>query len=149
MKEVTIYTDGACRGNGKEDTIGGFGIVLIYNENIKEIKEAFKNTTNNKMELMAVIKALSLLKEPCSVSLYSDSAYVVNAVNSSWIKGWQKNNWKNSKKEPVKNRELWEELIKLLSIHRVTFIKVKGHSDNEYNNRCDKLANLAMDELNC
>lgn len=149
MKEVTIYTDGACRGNGKEDTIGGFGIVLIYNENIKEIKEAFKNTTNNKMELMAVIKALSLLKEPCSVSLYSDSAYVVNAVNSSWIKGWQKNNWKNSKKEPVKNRELWEELIKLLSIHRVTFIKVKGHSDNEYNNRCDKLANIAMDELNC
>lgn len=148
MKEVTIYTDGACRGNGKEDTIGGFGIVLIYNENIKEIKEAFKNTTNNKMELMAVIKALSLLKEPCSVSLYSDSAYVVNAVNSSWIKGWQKNNWKNSKKEPVKNRELWEELIKLLSIHRVTFIKVKGHSDNEYNNRCDKLANIAMDELN-
>ncbi|MFA6940391.1 MAG: ribonuclease HI [Clostridiaceae bacterium] len=149
MKEVIIYTDGACRGNGKEDTIGGFGIVFIYNGNIKEIKESYKNTTNNKMELMAVIKALSLLKEPCSVSLYSDSAYVVNAVNSGWIESWQKNNWKNSKKEPVKNRELWEDLIKFLSIHRVTFIKVKGHSDNEYNNRCDKLANMAMDEVNC
>ncbi|MDV3429387.1 MAG: ribonuclease HI [Bacillota bacterium] len=149
MKEVTIYTDGACRGNGKEDTIGGFGIVLIYNGNIKEIKESYKNTTNNKMELMAVIKALSLLKEPCSVYLYSDSAYVVNAVNSNWIEGWQKNNWKNSKKEPVKNKELWEDLIKFLSVHRVTFIKVKGHSDNEYNNRCDKLANMAMDEITC
>lgn len=149
MKEVTIYTDGACRGNGKEDTIGGFGIVLIYNENIKEIKEAFTNTTNNKMELMAVIKALSLLKEPCKVRLHSDSAYVVNAVNSNWTESWLKNNWKNSKKEPVKNRELWEELLKLLSIHNVTFIKVKGHSDDKYNNRCDKLANIAMDEINC
>lgn len=149
MKEISIYTDGACRGNGKEDTIGGFGIVLIYNGNIKEIKEAYKNTTNNKMELMAVIRALSLLKEPCRVSLYSDSAYVINAVNSCWIEGWLKNNWKNSKKEPVKNRELWEQLIKLMAVHSVKFIKVKGHSDNEYNNRCDKLANLAMDELNC
>lgn len=149
MKEVTIYTDGACRGNGKEDTIGGLGIVLIYNDNIKEIKEAFTNTTNNKMELMAVIKALSLLKESCSVKLYSDSAYVVNAVNSNWTESWLKNNWKNSKKEPVKNRELWEELLKLLSIHNVTFIKVKGHSDDKYNNRCDKLANIAMDEINC
>lgn len=149
MKEITIYTDGACRGNGKEDTIGGFGIVLIYNENIKEIKEAYTNTTNNKMELMAVIKALSLLKEPCRVKLHSDSAYVVNAVNSNWIDNWKKNNWKNSKKEPVKNRELWDELIKLTAIHQVTFIKVKGHSDNQYNNRCDKLANMAMDEVNC
>ena len=149
MKEVTIYTDGACRGNGKENTIGGFGIVLIYNESIKEVKEACTNTTNNKMELMAVIKALTLLKEPCKVMLHSDSAYVVNAVNSNWTESWLKNNWKNSKKEPVKNRELWEELLELLSIHKVTFIKVKGHSDDEYNNRCDKLANLAMDEINC
>lgn len=148
MKEINIYTDGACRGNGRENTIGGYGVVLIYKGNIKELKEAVVDTTNNKMELTAVIKGLETLKEPCIVSLFCDSAYVVNAINNNWIDKWIKNNWKNSKKEDVKNRELWEELIKLISIHKVTFIKVKGHSDNEFNNRCDKLANMAMDELN-
>ncbi|MTK10858.1 MAG: ribonuclease HI [Clostridiaceae bacterium] len=147
MKIITIYTDGACRGNGKENTIGGFGIVLMYNGMKKEIKKGCRNTTNNIMELSAVIEALSMLKEPCEVKLYSDSAYVINAINQNWIKNWQKNGWKTASKEPVKNRELWEKLIELVNIHKVEFIKVKGHSDNEFNNRCDKLANEAMDEL--
>lgn len=147
MKNVTIYTDGACRGNGKENTIGAYGIVLIYNEVKKEIKKSFVNTTNNIMELSAVIDALSMLKEPCSVKIYSDSAYVVNAINQNWIKNWIKNGWRTSSKEPVKNRELWEKLIKLMEIHEVKFIKVKGHADNPYNNRCDELANEAMDEI--
>lgn len=147
MKMVTIYTDGACRGNGKENTIGGFGIVLMYNDIKKEIKRGFRDTTNNIMELSAVIEALSILKEPCEVKLYSDSAYVINAINQNWIKNWQKNGWKTASKEPVKNRELWEKLIELVNIHKVEFIKVKGHSDNEFNNRCDKLANEAMDEM--
>lgn len=147
MKKIIIYTDGACRGNGKENAIGGFGIVLEYNGIRKEIKKAFKNTTNNIMELSAVIEALSMLKEPCEVMLHSDSAYVVNAINQNWLRGWQRNGWKTSAKEPVKNRELWESLIKLIEYHKVTFIKVKGHSDNEFNNRCDELANEAMDEM--
>lgn len=147
MKSVTIYTDGACRGNGQENAIGAFGIVFMYNGVEKEVKQAFKNTTNNIMELSAVIQALSMLKEPCDVKLYSDSAYVINAINQKWIDNWQKNGWKNSSKEPVKNRELWEKLIELIKYHRVQFIKVKGHSDNPYNNRCDKLANEAMDEI--
>ncbi|MCM0646977.1 ribonuclease HI [Clostridium swellfunianum] len=147
MKNVEIYTDGACRGNGKENTIGAFGIVFIYNGIEKEVKQAFRNTTNNIMELSAVIQALSMLKEPCNVKLYSDSAYVINAINQKWIDNWQRNGWKSSTKEPVKNRELWEKLINLIKYHKVEFIKVKGHSDNPYNNRCDKLANDAMDEL--
>jgi ribonuclease HI len=147
MKSVTIYTDGACRGNGQENALGAFGIVFMYNGTQKEVKQAFKNTTNNIMELSAVIQALSMLKEPCEVKLYSDSAYVVNAINQKWIINWQKNGWKNSNKEPVKNKELWEKLIELLKVHKVEFLKVKGHSDNPYNNRCDKLANEAMDEF--
>lgn len=147
MKEVTIYTDGGCRGNGKDGAVGGYGCILMYKDNIKEIKKGFENTTNNIMEMTAVIDALSLLKEPCKVKLYSDSAYVVNAFNQGWIEKWQKNGWKNSNKEPVKNKDLWEKLIELTSLHQVEFIKVKGHSDNEYNNRCDELANIAMDEI--
>lgn len=147
MKEVTIYTDGGCRGNGKDGAVGGYGCILMYKDNIKEIKKGFENTTNNIMEMTAVIDALSLLKEPCKVKLYSDSAYVVNAFNQGWIEKWKKNGWKNSNKEPVKNKDLWEKLIELTSMHQVEFIKVKGHSDNEYNNRCDELANIAMDEI--
>ncbi|WP_027626185.1 ribonuclease HI [Clostridium lundense] len=147
MKKVIVYTDGACRGNGKENTIGAYGIVLMYNGVKKEIKKAVLNTTNNIMELTAVIEALSVLKEPCEVELYSDSAYVVNAINNKWIDSWLKNGWRTSSKEPVKNKELWESLIEVLKVHKVKFIKVKGHSDNEYNNRCDALANEAMDEI--
>ena len=146
MKEVTIYTDGACRGNGQETSIGAFGIVLIYNNKRKEVKQAFSNTTNNIMELSAVIQALSMLKEPCNVKVHSDSAYVINAINQKWITNWVRNGWKTANKEPVKNKELWEELLKLVDFHKIDFIKVKGHSDNELNNRCDELANEAMDE---
>lgn len=148
MKKVIIYTDGACRGNGKETSIGGYGIILLYNGNKKEIKKSFINTTNNIMELSAVIEALLLLKEPCEVMLHSDSAYVINAVNEKWINNWIKNGWKTAAKEKVKNKELWEKLLKLINYHEVKFVKVKGHSTDELNNRCDELANQAMDEIN-
>lgn len=136
-KQVKIYTDGACSGNPGP---GGYGAILMYGENVKEISGGEANTTNNKMELMAAIVALETLKEPCDVELYSDSAYLVNAYNEHWIEGWKKKNWKNSSKHDVKNRDLWERLEKQTTIHNVTFIKVKGHSDNEFNNRCDELA---------
>ena len=137
MNKVIIYTDGACSGNPGP---GGWGAILMYDEMKKEISGGEKNTTNNIMELTAAIKALDCLKFPCEVELYSDSAYLVNAFNQKWIEGWIKNNWKNSNKEEVKNKELWEKLIDLNKIHKIKFIKVKGHSDNIYNNRCDELA---------
>lgn len=140
MKKVEIYTDGACSGNGNENAKGGYGIIMIYNGIEKEFSKGFLNTTNNIMELLAVVDALKMLKEPCEVTLYSDSAYVVNAIKQNWLNNWQKNGWKTANKEPVKNREIWEELIPLLKLHKVEFVKVKGHADNEYNNRCDKLA---------
>jgi ribonuclease HI len=146
-KEVIIYADGGCRGNGKESTVGGYGAVLIYNSHRKEIKKSFKNTTNNIMELTAVIDALSMLKEPCNVKVHSDSAYVVNAFNQKWTTKWLKNGFKTANKEPVKNEDLWRKLIELANFHEVEFIKVKGHSDNELNNRCDQLANEAMDSI--
>ena len=144
MEKVTIYTDGACSGNPGP---GGWAAVLIYNENRKEISGGKKETTNNIMELTAVIEALKLLKYPCKVDLYSDSAYVVNGFNQGWIYNWKKNNWKTSSKEPVKNKEIWEELYNLTKIHKVNFKKVKGHSTNELNNRCDELAREAIKNL--
>lgn len=144
MDKVTIYTDGACSGNPGP---GGWGAILMLNENKKEISGGKKDTTNNVMELTAVIEALKLLKRPCNVDLYSDSAYVVNAFLQNWIFGWIKNGWKNSNKEDVKNKELWQELISLTKVHDVTFHKVKGHADNEYNNHCDELARNAIKSL--
>lgn len=144
MKKVTIYTDGACSGNPGP---GGWGSILMFGDVKKEISGAMKDTTNNIMEITAVIEALKCLKEPCEVEIYSDSAYVVNAFNQGWIKNWIKNNWRNSSKDPVKNKELWQELIALTEKHKVTFIKVKGHSDNEFNNRCDTLATSAIDTI--
>ena len=142
MGEVTIYTDGACSGNPGP---GGWGAILMYKDNKKEISGGKKDTTNNVMELTAVIEALKLLKYPCKVNVYSDSAYVVNAFLQNWIIGWQRNNWKTSSdKKDVKNKELWQELIALTKVHDVTFFKVKGHADNEYNNRCDELARNAI-----
>lgn len=137
MKKVTIYTDGACSGNPGE---GGWGAVLKYGPHEKEISGYEENTTNNRMELVAAIEALSMLKEPCIVELYSDSAYLVNAFNKGWVEKWKLNGWTTSGKEEVKNIELWKKLDELTKRHKVTWIKVKGHSDNEYNNRCDKLA---------
>ena len=144
MKKVVIYTDGACSGNPGP---GGWGSILIYDDIRKEISGGKKDTTNNIMEMTAVIEGLKLLKYPCKVKVYSDSAYVVNAFNQKWIQGWKKNGWKNSSKEAVKNRELWEKLDELTSIHDVRFIKVKGHSDNELNNRCDELARNAINHI--
>ncbi len=137
MKKVIIYTDGACSGNPGD---GGWGAVLRYGDVEKEVSGFEKNTTNNKMELTAAIAALNLLKLPCEVELYSDSAYLINGFTKGWIWGWKSNGWKTASKDDVKNVELWKELDRLNRMHKITWIKVKGHSDNEYNNRCDKLA---------
>ena len=142
MQKVIIFTDGACRGNPGN---GGYGCVLLYKDaqdkiHRQEFSQGYKNTTNNRMELMAVIKSLALLTRPCEVEIYSDSAYVVNAFNQNWIVNWQRNGWKNSAKAEVANKDLWTELLRLTAIHKVTFVKVKGHADNEFNNRCDELA---------
>ena len=134
---VTIYTDGACSGN---PGAGGWGAILFHGNHKKEISGFEANTTNNKMEITAVIRALELLKAPCTVDLYSDSAYVVNAINLGWLENWKGNSWKGSDKKQVKNIEYWQRLDELMKTHKVTFIKVKGHADNEFNNRCDELA---------
>lgn len=144
MEKVIIYTDGACSGNPGP---GGWGAILMYKDNKKEISGGKKDTTNNVMELTAVIEGLKMLKFPCDVEVYSDSAYVVNAFNQKWINSWIKNNWKTSGKEPVKNKEIWQELYELTKTHNVKFIKVKGHSDNEFNNRCDEMAREAIKNL--
>ena len=137
MKKVTLYTDGACSGNpGK----GGWGAVLLYNEYKKEFSGYDAETTNNKMELTAVIEGLKKLKEPCEVDVFTDSAYVCNAFTQNWIDNWKVNGFKNSGKKQISNIELWQELINRCDIHKVSFFKVKGHADNELNNRCDKLA---------
>ncbi|RBP63277.1 ribonuclease HI [Alkalibaculum bacchi] len=150
MKEIIIYTDGGCRGNdSSKDNVGGLGIVLLYPAKniVKEYKEGFYNTTNNKMELLAVIKALQMLKERCKVTLYSDSAYVVNAFKQGWIEGWKKKGWTRGKSGELKNKELWIELDQLSKKHDFTIEKVKGHANDKYNNRADELVNQAMDAL--
>lgn len=141
MDNIILYTDGACSGNPGP---GGWGSVLIFNGIEKELSGANPSTTNNIMEITAVIEGLKALKRPCNVNIYSDSAYVVNCFEKDWINNWIKNNWVNSKKEPVKNKELWLELYNLTKIHKVTFNKVKGHSNVKYNNRCDELARNAI-----
>lgn len=137
MKEITVYTDGACSGNPGP---GGWGAVLLFGPHTREISGFEPDTTNNRMELNAAIKALEALKEPCTVTLYSDSAYLVNTFQKDWLTKWQLNGWKTSNKGPVENQDLWKQLLELTAKHKVTWVKVKGHSDNEYNNRCDKLA---------
>ena len=137
ISEVTIYTDGACSGNPGP---GGWAAILMAGGAKKEMSGGERDTTNNRMELMAVIEGLKALKRPCKVDIYSDSAYVVNAFEQNWIGKCVKNGWKNSAKAEVANSDLWKELINLTSMHNVTFHKVKGHADNEFNNRCDELA---------
>lgn len=143
MEKVVIYTDGACSGNPGP---GGWGAILMYKDVKKEISGGNKQTTNNIMELTAVIEGLKMLKFPCEVDLYSDSAYVVNAFEQKWIYSWLKKNWKTASGDAVKNKELWQELYELTKMHKVNFIKVKGHSDNEYNNRCDELARSEIEK---
>ena len=137
MKKVTIYTDGACSGNPGP---GGYAGILMYLGVEKVVSGGEISTTNNRMEILAVIESLKKLKEPCEVDLYSDSQYVVDAFLKDWITNWQNNNWKTANKSLVKNVDLWEELLSLTKKHKVNFIKVKGHADNEFNNRCDEIA---------
>ena len=137
ISDVVIYTDGACSGNPGP---GGWAAILMAGGAKKELSGGEANTTNNRMELMGVISGLKALTRPCNVEVHSDSAYVVNAFSQNWIGKWASNGWKNSAKADVANTDLWKELLELTKIHNVTFVKVKGHADNEYNNRCDELA---------
>ncbi|MDE6104144.1 MAG: ribonuclease HI [Clostridia bacterium] len=141
MKKVILYTDGACSGN---PGVGGWGAVLMFNGHEKRISGAEDATTNNRMEVTAVIEGLKCLKEPCEVDVYSDSAYTVNAFEKGWIYDWKRSGWKKADNKPVLNAELWQELLSLSQKHKLNFIKVKGHADNEYNNICDKLATDAV-----
>lgn len=137
MKQVSIYTDGACSGNPGP---GGWAAILIYNGIEKALSGGERQTTNNRMELTAVISALQALKEPCSVELWSDSKYVIDALEKGWALGWKKKGWMRNKKEPALNPDLWEILLQLTVIHDMHYHWVKGHADNEYNNRCDAMA---------
>lgn len=144
MEKVIIYTDGACSGNPGP---GGWACVLIYNGIEKSLSGGLKQTTNNEMEMTAVYEALNALKFPCEVELYSDSAYVVNTFLQGWIFNWIKKDWHTASGEPVKNKELWQKILKLTKTHKVNFNKVKGHADNKYNNICDELAREAINKL--
>ena len=137
MKTVTIYTDGACSGNPGP---GGWGAILRYGETEKELSGGEDMTTNNRMELMGVIAALSALKESCIVELYSDSKYVIDALSKGWVYGWKKKGWRKSDNKPALNIDLWEQLLALIAKHEVHYHWVKGHAENEYNERCDALA---------
>jgi len=142
MKKIQIYTDGACSGNPGR---GGWGAILVYGNKEKELSGYEASTTNNRMELTAVIMALHALKEPCEIELFTDSQYVANAVNRGWLESWRKKGWKRKGGE-VKNPDLWIKLIPFLEKHKIRFIWVKGHADNEYNNRCDELAVAAREK---
>lgn len=137
MKSVDVYTDGACAGNPGP---GGWGAVIIYGRHIRELSGGEENTTNNRMELTAVIEALSILKESCVVNLYSDSKYVIDGLKLGWAEGWKQNGWRKSNKKPALNPDLWDELLSLVEKHEMNYIWVKGHADNKYNNRCDEIA---------
>ena len=143
-KTVTIYTDGACSGNPGP---GGWGAILSYKGTEKEISGGEKKTTNNRMELTAVIKALSALKESCVVELYSDSKYVIDALEKGWALGWRKKNWIKSDKKPALNPDLWAELLQLTAKHEMHYHWVKGHADNEFNERCDRMAVAERDKF--
>ena len=136
MKEVSLYTDGACRGNPGR---GGYGAILVYGKHEREISGGERETTNNRMELMAAISGLEALKEPCIVNLYSDSKYIVDAFLMGWVEAWHSAGWKRGREE-LKNPDLWERLYALTRVHDVRFVWVKGHAGHEYNERCDRLA---------
>ena len=144
MKKVDIYTDGACRGN---PGVGGWGAILKYGEFEREISGGDLSTTNNRMELTAVIEALKLLKEPCNVTLTSDSKYVIDAIQKSWLDSWIKKGWKKADGSKVLNIDLWEKLVDLLEIHNVEFVWVHGHAGHIYNERCDELATAFADKI--
>lgn len=137
MKQITIYTDGACSGNPGP---GGWAAILIFREQKLELAGYEPRTTNNRMELTAPIMALTRIKEPCEVKVYSDSSYLVNAFRQHWLENWVHRGWLKADKKPVENQDLWQELLRLSNIHKIEWIKVKGHADNPLNNRCDELA---------
>lgn len=148
MTKVTIYTDGAARGN--PDGPGGYGTILSFidskgQEHIKELSAGYRKTTNNRMEMMAVIIGLEALTRPCEITLYSDSQYVIKAFNEHWLEGWIKKGWKRGKNEPVKNVDLWKRMLAAKEKHQVTFVWVKGHAGHLQNERCDELATTAAD----
>ncbi len=143
MKEVSIYTDGACRGNPGN---GGWGAILVWGKYERELSGGEKNTTNNRMELMAAISGLAALRESCSVTLYSDSKYLVDAFDKKWIEGWEKAGWRRGREE-LKNPDLWQRLVELTRAHEVKFVWVKGHNGHDYNERCDTLATAYADSL--
>ncbi len=144
MKEVSLYTDGACRGN---PGCGGWGAILVYGAHELELSGGERVTTNNRMELMAAIEGLAKLKEPCSVTLYSDSKYLVDAYVQGWVESWRAHGWKRGKEE-LKNTDLWERLYELTTVHKVSFVWVKGHNGHSYNERCDALACEYADSFN-
>ena len=144
MKHVDIYTDGACRGNPGR---GGWGAILVYEGKEREMSGGEPMTTNNRMELMAAISALEALREPCEVTLTSDSKYLTDAINKNWLESWKSRGWKKADKSQVLNPELWQRIDKLLSIHKVTFVWVKGHHGHPYNERCDLLATAFADSF--
>lgn len=144
MKHVTLYTDGACSGNPGP---GGWAALLEFGDLERELSGAEPETTNNRMELRGVIEGLAALKESCRVDVHTDSAYVANAINQNWLKNWQRRGWTTASKQPVKNRDLWEELLREIERHEVRFVKVKGHADDERNNRVDRLAVGAIEQL--
>lgn len=137
MKEIEIFTDGACSGNPGP---GGYGVILRSGTHEKELSAGYKDTTNNRMELRAVIAGLTALKDKCRVKIYSDSKYIVDAVQQGWARRWKKNNWYRNKKERALNPDLWQELLELIDTHKVEFIWVRGHSGHAENERCDQLA---------
>lgn len=137
LKKVEIYTDGACSGNPGR---GGWGAVLVYAGHEKELSGGAENTTNNRMELTAVIEALAALREPCEVTLTSDSKYVIDALTLGWAEGWRARGWKKADKSPALNADLWERLLHLVEMHKMTYVWVKGHAGHPYNERCDRLA---------
>ena len=143
MKNIILYTDGACSGNPGP---GGWASILRYGDSIKELSGGEKDTTNNRMELTGVIEGLKALKEPCAVELYSDSQYIVNALNNGWLRDWKKRGWKNAAGQAVENQDLWFILLAQTKKHHVTFYKVKGHADHPENIRCDELATGAIKE---
>jgi ribonuclease HI len=144
VKDVILYTDGACSGNPGP---GGWAALLQFGTQEKTLKGAERETTNNRMEMMAVIEGLRALKEPCRVAVHTDSAYIVNAFEQNWIANWKRRGWKTAAKKPVKNRDLWEELLRQMERHEVSFVKVKGHADDERNNYVDGVAVGAIDDL--
>lgn len=145
LKEIVVYTDGACSGNPGP---GGYGVVMLYKGHRKELSAGFRDTTNNRMEILAAIVALESLKEKCNVTIYTDSQYLVNAIEKGWAKKWQANGWMRNKKDPALNPDLWAKMLELCRFHKVKFNWVRGHAGNAENERCDQLAVEAAKQPN-